>query len=122
MIFDPTNGDIQLIHSNARRLPLEDESVQCIVTSPPYWGLRKYAGEQESIWMPWPIMAELVLPPGRRMCELCEHVWGESISVNATNHTDTARWNHTRNGRDELQPPEKRVAWRRTEVIQGNFC
>ena len=39
--------DVQLIQSDARHLPLEDESVQCIVTSPPYWGLRKYAGEQE---------------------------------------------------------------------------
>ncbi|GAH69958.1 unnamed protein product, partial [marine sediment metagenome] len=29
---------------------LPDESVQCVVTSPPYWGLRKYAGEQELIW------------------------------------------------------------------------
>ena len=26
---------------------LADNSVQCVVTSPPYWGLRKYAGEQE---------------------------------------------------------------------------
>ncbi len=26
---------------------LEDNSVQCVVTSPPYWGLRKYSGEQE---------------------------------------------------------------------------
>jgi len=29
---------------------LEAESVQCVVTSPPYWGLRKYAGEQEIVW------------------------------------------------------------------------
>ncbi len=29
---------------------LPDESVQCVVTSPPYWGLRKYSGEQELIW------------------------------------------------------------------------
>lgn len=29
---------------------LKDESVQCVVTSPPYWGLRKYSGEQELIW------------------------------------------------------------------------
>ena len=42
--------DLLLIRGNARRLPLADESVQCIVTSPPYWGLRKYAGEQELIW------------------------------------------------------------------------
>ena len=29
---------------------LEDNSVQCVVTSPPYWGLRKYSGEQDLIW------------------------------------------------------------------------
>jgi len=29
---------------------LGDESVQMCVTSPPYWGLRKYSGEQELIW------------------------------------------------------------------------
>ena len=29
---------------------LPDESVQCVVTSPPYWGLRKYSGEQDLIW------------------------------------------------------------------------
>jgi tRNA G10 N-methylase Trm11 len=45
------SSDVELIQSDARRLPLPDESVQCIVTSPPYWGLRKYAGEQESVWL-----------------------------------------------------------------------
>lgn len=29
---------------------LPDESVQCVVTSPPYWGLRKYSGEKDLIW------------------------------------------------------------------------
>ncbi len=29
---------------------LPDECAQMVVTSPPYWGLRKYAGEQELIW------------------------------------------------------------------------
>ena len=29
---------------------LPDNSVQCVVTSPPYWGLRKYSGEQDLIW------------------------------------------------------------------------
>jgi DNA modification methylase len=45
------SSDVELIQADARRLPLPDESVQCIVTSPPYWGLRKYAGEQESVWL-----------------------------------------------------------------------
>ncbi len=29
---------------------LPDESVQMCVTSPPYWGLRKYSGNQDLIW------------------------------------------------------------------------
>jgi len=41
---------IQFIKGDARKIPLADESVQCVVTSPPYWGLRKYAGEQNLIW------------------------------------------------------------------------
>ena len=31
-----------LINGNALHIPLADESVQCVVTSPPYWGLRDY--------------------------------------------------------------------------------
>lgn len=31
-----------LIHADARAIPLADNSAQCIVTSPPYWGLRSY--------------------------------------------------------------------------------
>jgi len=52
----------------------------------------------------------------------CEHEWGAEIEVNATNHVDKRRWNHTRNGRDEEQPIEKRVAWLRTEVAQAQWC
>lgn len=37
-------------HSCRSMHELADESVQMCVTSPPYWGLRKYAGEQESEW------------------------------------------------------------------------
>ncbi|KKN25483.1 hypothetical protein LCGC14_0884480 [marine sediment metagenome] len=29
---------------------LLDESIQMVVTSPPYWGLRKYEGEQDLVW------------------------------------------------------------------------
>ncbi len=31
-----------LIRGNALQIPLADESVHCVVTSPPYWGLRDY--------------------------------------------------------------------------------
>lgn len=94
-----------LIAADARKIPLQDKSVQCVVTSPPYWGLRDY-GVAPSIWG----------------ASDCAHVWGDSVTVNATNHTDKRRWNHTRNGRDEEHPTDKRVAWLRTVVDQGKFC
>ena len=31
-----------ILNANALRIPLADQSVHCIVTSPPYWGLRDY--------------------------------------------------------------------------------
>ncbi len=31
-----------IIQANALQIPLANESVQCVVTSPPYWGLRDY--------------------------------------------------------------------------------
>lgn len=34
-----------LIQGDARRIPLKDESIQCVVTSPPYYGLRDYKVE-----------------------------------------------------------------------------
>jgi DNA modification methylase len=40
----------QLIQASASAIPLADESVQTCVTSPPYWGLREYAGESGVRW------------------------------------------------------------------------
>lgn len=36
-----------LLHADARNLPLEDDSVDLIVTSPPYFGLRSYTDDGE---------------------------------------------------------------------------
>src|SRR3990167_10012203 len=33
---------IEFLNGNALHIPLVDRSVQCIITSPPYWGLRDY--------------------------------------------------------------------------------
>jgi DNA modification methylase len=44
------SDDVLLVSADARRIPLADNSVQCVVTSPPYWGLRKYAGDQDLVW------------------------------------------------------------------------
>ena len=40
------SDDVHIIQGDARAIPLRDECVQCVATSPPYWGLRKYAGAQ----------------------------------------------------------------------------
>lgn len=99
---------ITLYHGDNRLIlpTLPSRSVNSVVTSPPYWGLRDY-GIPASVW---------------GGDDGCEHEWGDTIVVNSTNHTAKARWQHTRNGRDEEQPIEKRVAWLRTDVPQGKFC
>lgn len=63
--------NLRLIQADARHIPLEDESVQCVVTSPPYWGLRKYAGEQELIW---------------GGAEGCEHEWQTTTTTTISNN------------------------------------
>lgn len=37
----------QLINANALHIPLANETVQCVVTSPPYWGLRDYGTDDQ---------------------------------------------------------------------------
>jgi DNA modification methylase len=45
------DGHVSLYNADCRSMSeLADESIQCIVTSPPYWGLRKYAGLPDSVW------------------------------------------------------------------------
>ena len=91
---------IRILQGDCREVlaTLPAKSVQCCVTSPPYWGLRDYQ-VPATVWGGDPA---------------CDHEWGDLIKINATNHT--------RNGRDEAQPVEKRVAWLRTPVPQGKFC
>ena len=50
-----------IANADSIRIPLADGVVQCVVTSPPYWGLRAYSGEQERVW-------------GGAVD--CEHEWG----------------------------------------------
>ena len=58
---------ITLINASAHDTGLQPGSVHCIVTSPPYWGLRAYAGEQGVAWpvatyAPMPGMPEITIP------------------------------------------------------------
>ncbi len=78
---DPSNARLLLGDALTVLPTLEAGSVHCVVTSPPYWGLRKYSGEQERVW-------------GGRACSPlwcahddlrcggvnCEHEWGMAIT------------------------------------------
>jgi DNA modification methylase len=57
-----------------RRLP--DESVHCMVTSPPYWGLRDYSGEPQV----WGGDAD------------CDHEWGEMGRPHHPNQVEQTKW------------------------------
>ncbi len=57
-----------------RKNELPDESVQTVCCSPPYWGLRKYSGEQDLIWGD----------------NHCEHEWGiQKLAKVGRNDTGT---------------------------------
>jgi len=60
------DNSVSLFNGDCRSMyELPDNSVQMVVTSPPYWGLRKYAGEQDLIWGD----------------NHCEHEWGSQIET-----------------------------------------
>jgi len=70
-------------HDCRSMFELPDESVQCVVTSPPYWGLRKYAGQQDLIWGG---------NPG------CEHKWNPTPPRRNRKTTDAG--NNPKQGQD----------------------
>ena len=68
-----TDWEIRQGHAPLLLRAMPSESVQCVVTSPPYWGLRSY-GTSPQIWGPEPC--------GRSTPKSeWQHDWGESITV-----------------------------------------
>lgn len=65
---------------------LPDESIDCVVTSPPYWGLRDYKTD--------PLIWDDV--PG------CEHEWTESIIIKSNGHGATATVGNQLNGASDV--------------------
>lgn len=74
--------DLALLQADARRIPLADATVQCVVTSPPYWGLRKYKGAQELVWPQCPRQGE---PGGSGSGTDCRHEWTEETVSDKSN-------------------------------------
>ena len=66
-----------------KALAAADTRVQLVVTSPPYWSLRKYQGEQEQVWLsPQSPAAVSSGPNGHRDTEShgeCQHQWGATM-------------------------------------------
>lgn len=66
---------VEIITGDCRDAPADmaEGSVHCCPTSPPYWGLRKYAGEQERVWRA-PDLLDCPHPMD------CEHEWGTGMA------------------------------------------
>jgi DNA methylase len=92
-----------LVRADARRIPLVDGSVQCVVTSPPYWGLRKYEGRQDGIWGGGPD---------------CEHQWGKEKRIKQAPQRDHAKGGGFAKTRG-TEPARNGMAF---EASQGTFC
>ncbi len=92
-----------IIQASALSIPLPDCSVQCVVTSPPYWGLRKYRGNQELVW---------------GGAEGCGHEW----YANGTRKQSPQR-DHAADGSfGETRGVEKSRAGMAYEASLGNTC
>jgi DNA modification methylase len=84
-----------LVRGDARNLPLASGSVQCIVTSPPYFGLRSYGG-QTSVW---------------GGDQKCEHCW-----------TPVSRSPAQQGGRSEKQASNKGAWHHGNDVATCTIC
>jgi len=85
---------------------MEDESIQCCVTSPPYWGLRDY-GLKPQIW---------------DSQDGCEHVWGDEIARYLDKRTvaDKAKASKLNITKDRSQSQSFKP--NTGEAHQGQFC
>lgn len=92
-----------LIGADARHVPLADGSVQCAVTSPPYWGLRKYEGAQVGSWGGSPD---------------CHHEWGAEKRIRQSPQRDHARGGGFAQSRG-TEAARKGMSF---EASQGSFC
>lgn len=89
---------ITLINATANRIPLPDASVHCVVTSPPYWGLRDY-GLPGRIW-------------GGEIG--CNHVWN-AHAHNPQPHGDDGH-------KSKLGGGTATQASTRMGIVQSAFC
>lgn len=106
---------IALVNANAVKIPLPDELVHLVVTSPPYWGLRSYQGIEPTLWpeITYVPMAGLA-PATVAGCKVgCDHVWGNEQKM-------AGRVQH---GQGASTLTGGRESWGNREGgTQGQFC
>jgi len=83
---------------------MPDESIDCIITSPPYYGLRNYGEGLETVWGG---VAD------------CKHEFGKEIRLKTSDN-----YNNGFNERCGNSPGQKKQEHTRgyKEISQGNFC
>lgn len=72
----PSPIETSILLGDARAIPLPDASVQCVVTSPPYWGLRCYGLEPQA----WGGDAD------------CRHQWGDPHEPYHKGQVPQSKW------------------------------
>ncbi len=90
----------ELLQANAFKIPLKDKSCNMCMTSPPYYSLRKYAGEQEFVF------------GGDKDCA---HEW-YGAEIKDENYTSSKRWQH---GHTRKSNPD---GWETTAELHGGSC
>ena len=105
---------------------LDDESVDCIVTSPPYWGLRNYEGNDRQIGSegsPWEYIETMteVFRNAKRILKPSGTVWlniGDSYATRSPNRNNTVGMFKDRNY--DIVPAGKRsipIGLKRKDLI-----
>ena len=81
--YQDESGTIYQGHAPVILPQMEPESVQCVVTSPPYWGLRDY-GLEPQIWDEYECVSKLT-----GIKQSCNHVWGNNLPPRDKSGWDT---------------------------------
>jgi DNA modification methylase len=82
------------LRASAHDIPLPDGSVHLIVTSPPYYALRQYSGEQmvEFPTVRYAPMAGLPVITIQGCDPDCRHVWGEAVAAIKPGQVEQTKW------------------------------
>lgn len=115
------------IRASAHNMPmLPDGSVQAICTSPPYFGLRSYQGEQG---IEWPAVTfrlnEWVEPTTVPGCDPnCEHEWGDELPSPKFDPRTPEQFGSSTLGKNGYKSTSRNSAFaaEKKPVTQGSYC